>query len=55
MDNCLFVINPDQKDINENNIGNECESSNNQIGIYINIDKLDGIAPLTTTFSAMTS
>lgn len=55
MDNCLFIVNPDQKDVNENSIGNVCENSNNQIGIYINIDKLDGIAPLTTTFGAMTS
>jgi len=55
MDNCLFAINTEQKDVNENNIGDKCESSDNQIGIYINIDKLDGTAPLTTTFSAITS
>jgi len=40
MDNCLFIINTGQQDINHNGIGDLCENINNQIGLYITIDKL---------------
>lgn len=53
MDNCLFVVNTGQTDINKDNIGDTCENTNNLIGLYISIDKLEGSAPLTTTFSAI--
>jgi len=55
MDNCLFVINPDQQDSNGNGIGDACEDIQKYIGVYIDIDKLTWIAPLTTTFTAITS
>ncbi len=54
LDNCIFVPNTGQEDINNNGIWDACENIGNQIGIYINIDKLEGIAPLTTTFTAIT-
>gem|GEM_PF-1451731 len=55
MDNCLFTVNTTQDDNNNNSIGDACETSDNQMGIYIHIDKLVGSAPITTTFTAMTS
>ena len=53
MDNCLFVVNTWQEDINHNSIGDTCEHIAGQIGLYIGIDKLQGSAPLTTTFTAI--
>jgi len=53
MDNCLFVVNTNQEDNNKNSIGDACEISNGQIGLYINIDKITGSAPVTTTFTAV--
>ena len=55
MDNCLFVVNPEQEDSNQNGIGDACEDIGKKIGIFITIDKLEGIAPVTTTFTAMTA
>ncbi len=54
IDNCLFVINTDQQDENQNMIGDACEIIGNNIGIYINIDNFEWSAPLTTTFDAIT-
>lgn len=54
MDNCLFAINTNQGDSNQNDIGDTCENIGGQIGIYIDMDALDGIAPLTTTLTAVT-
>ena len=54
VDNCLFVVNTDQQDNNQNSIGDACETIGNQLGIYISIDKLQWSAPLTATFSAIT-
>jgi len=53
MDNCLFVVNTGQEDTNQNSIGDVCETMGNQIGIYISMDKLEGSAPLTTAFTAV--
>lgn len=55
IDNCLFIINTDQEDTNNDNIWNACQDIGNEIGIYITLDKLEGIAPLTTTFIAKTT
>lgn len=55
MDNCLYIINTDQADTNDNGIGDTCENREDQIGIYISLDTLQGQAPLTTTFTATTS
>lgn len=41
MDNCLFVVNTGQQDANKNGIGDACENMGDQIGLYINIDKLE--------------
>gem|GEM_PF-683566 len=40
-DNCLFVINTDQKDEVKDNIGDACEKISEQIGIYITMDTLE--------------
>lgn len=53
IDNCLFIVNTGQQDSNQNGIGDACENTNNQIGLYINIDKMKWSAPLTTTFTAI--
>jgi len=53
-DNCLFIVNTNQQDSSQNSIGDLCENMGNQIGIYIGIDKLEGSAPLTTAFTAIT-
>ena len=53
-DNCLFIVNTNQQDSSQNSIGDLCENMGNQIGIYIGIDKLEGSAPLTTAFTAVT-
>lgn len=55
MDNCLFIINTGQQDSNQNNIGEACENIGNQIGLYITIDKIEWSAPLTTTFTAIST
>jgi len=39
-DNCLFVVNTDQKDEAKDNIGDICEKISEEIGIYITIDTL---------------
>ncbi len=52
-DNCIFTINTWQEDENWNRIGDACENKNYEIGLYINIDKLEGTAPVTTTFTAI--
>jgi hypothetical protein len=41
IDNCLFIINTDQQDENQNMIGDACEIIGNNIGIYINIDNFE--------------
>lgn len=53
-DNCLFIINQDQADENNNYVGNSCENTEQNLGIYIDINKITWIAPLTTTLSAIT-
>jgi hypothetical protein len=40
IDNCLFIVNTSQQDDNKNGIGDTCENIDNQIGLYISIDKL---------------
>ncbi|MCX6823734.1 MAG: thrombospondin type 3 repeat-containing protein [candidate division SR1 bacterium] len=55
MDNCLFVVNTGQEDSKKNGIGDACQNKGNQIGLYISIDKIEGSAPLTTTFTAMSN
>lgn len=55
IDNCLFIQNTDQKDENNNKIGDLCENVWEYLGIYISLDTLEGTAPLTTTFKAVTS
>ena len=54
-DNCLFVINTGQLDNNQNSIGDACENITNQIGLYISLDKLEWSAPVTTTFTAIST
>ncbi len=53
MDNCLFVVNTGQEDSKKNSIGDACQNTGNQIGLYITIDKIEWSAPLTTTFSVV--
>jgi len=53
LDNCLFVSNFDQADSNLDGVGNVCEKYQDQIWIYILIDKIDGSAPLTIEFQAI--
>ena len=55
IDNCLFVVNTGQQDINHNGIGDACENISNQIALYINIKKLQWSAPLTATFTAIST
>lgn len=55
MDDCLFIVNPDQKDDNKDDIGDACENISDQLAISIAMDKLEGSAPVTTTFSATTA
>ncbi len=53
-DNCLWTKNTTQEDTNLNGIGDTCEKTNEQLGIYINIGEIKGSAPVTTTFTAVT-
>ncbi|MFA5748328.1 MAG: PKD domain-containing protein, partial [Candidatus Absconditabacterales bacterium] len=53
-DNCLFIKNLDQTDINKNGIGDICENENNMLGLYINVEKINGSAPITVNFDAIT-
>ncbi|MEI6673023.1 MAG: thrombospondin type 3 repeat-containing protein [bacterium] len=55
MDNCLFIVNTGQQDSNQNSIGDMCDAINNQMGIYISIDKIEGSAPLTVKFDAIST
>ncbi|MEI6119207.1 MAG: hypothetical protein WCP92_08680 [bacterium] len=41
MDNCLFVVNTGQEDSKKNSIGDACQNTGNQIGLYITIDKIE--------------
>jgi len=53
LDNCIFVVNIWQEDTNHDGIWDACETIGNQIGLYIDIDKLEWSAPVTTTFTAV--
>jgi hypothetical protein len=39
MDNCLFTVNTDQKDLAKNNIGDTCENQQDALAMYISIDQ----------------
>ncbi|MEI7918833.1 MAG: hypothetical protein WCH65_01080 [bacterium] len=49
----MFVVNTDQQDTSKSSIGDACKNNDGQIGLYIDINKLEGTAPLTTTFTAV--
>jgi PKD repeat protein len=53
LDNCPFVTNLDQKDSDNNKIGDACENQSDTLGLYITIPKLEGSAPLAVTFDAI--
>ncbi|MDD3262458.1 MAG: PKD domain-containing protein [Candidatus Absconditabacteria bacterium] len=52
-DNCLFIINPDQSDLNGNNIGDICEKLSQKLSLSIAIQKMEGTLPKTVTFGAL--
>jgi len=55
-DNCLFIVNTNQIDSNQNGIWDACEENQTQpIGIYIHIKNIEGIAPVTTQLEAITT
>ncbi|HRX63879.1 MAG TPA: PKD domain-containing protein [Candidatus Absconditabacterales bacterium] len=53
-DNCFFVQNNDQIDSNNNGIGDACENSNENLGMYIDVKKISGLAPATVYLEAVT-
>ena len=56
MDNCLFVVNPDQKDWDKNWIWDSCETTNQDyLSMYIYVDNLTGSAPLNVSMKAITN
>lgn len=54
MDNCLFVPNTDQLDSDWNWIWDACENNRNNLWMYIKTHKIDGTAPVTAEFEAIT-
>ena len=55
VDNCLFVVNTGQNDSNNNGIGNLCDHMQGNIGITIKIENINGPAPISPTFTAITA
>jgi len=52
-DNCLFVVNKDQSDTNNNWIGDACEKTSPKLSLSIAIQKMEGSLPKTVTFGAL--
>lgn len=52
-DNCLFVVNPDQSDLNWNWIWDTCEKTSPKLSLSIAIQKMEWILPKTVTFGAL--
>lgn len=53
MDNCLFIVNKDQSDTNQNGIGDACEQSLAMLSLSIAIQNTQGLLPKTITFWAL--
>ncbi len=54
MDNCPLVKNKDQKDSNKNGVWDACDGQDNNLWMYIKINKMDNIAPANVEFEAVT-
>lgn len=52
-DNCLFIINKDQSDTNNNGIWDACEQSAATLSLSIAVQKIEGTLPKTVTFWAL--
>lgn len=52
-DNCLFVPNKDQVDLNKNWIGDACETTSPKLSLSIAIQKMEWMLPKTVTFGAL--
>lgn len=51
-DNCIFIVNPDQKDWNSNWVWDVCEDNNNKNALYIDWNPIVWKSPLASCFSA---
>jgi hypothetical protein len=54
LDNCIFVVNSNQQDADNNGQGDACEGANKTLSLYISVTDFKGSAPLSATFEAVT-
>ena len=53
-DNCPLVKNKNQKDSDKNWVWDDCDGKNNNLWMYIKINKIENVAPATVEFEAIT-
>lgn len=52
-DNCIFGVNTNQQDMDNNWQWDACEGANKTLSLYISVSNFNGNAPLTVTFEAI--
>ena len=53
LDNCIFVVNGEQQDVNGNQRWDACEWTDQTLSMYIDVTDFKWSAPLTATFEAV--
>ena len=54
LDNCPLVKNKNQKDSNKNGVWDACDWQDNNLWMYIKVNKIDNVAPANIEFEAIT-